>query len=143
MVSAIHQHESTIGIHTSPPSGISLPPPTPPYPSKLLQSTGFQLPVSYSKFPPAVGFTHIHILISQCCQNIPKRMLHSAFYSAMCQKLLFSLRELFARFRNHQIAAFGARLSHGLSPLNPPPFQNWFFNQGLCMPGECGGVERL
>ena len=84
-----------------------LPPPTPSRPSRLLQSTGFQLPVSYSKFPLAVYFTYIHIFISQCCQNIPKRMLRFAFYSAMYQKLLFSLRELFACFRNHQIVAFG------------------------------------
>ena len=32
LVSAIHQHESTIGIHISPSTGTSLPPPTPSHP---------------------------------------------------------------------------------------------------------------
>ena len=39
LVSAIHQHESAIGIHTSPPSWTSLPPPTTFHPSILSQST--------------------------------------------------------------------------------------------------------
>ena len=32
---AIHQYESAIGIHVSPPSWIPLTPPSPPYPSRL------------------------------------------------------------------------------------------------------------
>ena len=39
LVSAIHQHESAIGIHMSPPSWTSVPPPTPFHPSRLSQST--------------------------------------------------------------------------------------------------------
>ena len=39
LVSAIHQHESAIGIHISPPSWTSLPPPTTSHPSILSQST--------------------------------------------------------------------------------------------------------
>ena len=50
----IHQHESTTGRHMSPPSWNFLPPPTPSHPSKLSQSTRFELPTSYSKFPPAI-----------------------------------------------------------------------------------------
>ena len=41
LVCAIHQHESAIGIHTSPPSGTSLPPPIPYHPSRLSQRIGF------------------------------------------------------------------------------------------------------
>ena len=37
MVSAIHQHELAIGIHVSPPSGTTLPHPSPPPPSRLSQ----------------------------------------------------------------------------------------------------------
>ena len=107
LVSVIQQRESVTGIHISPTSGTSLASPTPSHLASLSQSAGFELPVSYSKFPLAVYFTYIHIFISQCCQNIPKRMLRFAFYSAKYQKLLFSLRELFACFRNHQIVAFG------------------------------------
>ena len=38
MISVIHQHELTIGVHISPPSWISLLPLTHPHPSRLLQS---------------------------------------------------------------------------------------------------------
>ena len=39
LVFAMYQHESAIGIHTAPPSGTSLPPPTPSHPSGVSQST--------------------------------------------------------------------------------------------------------
>ena len=42
LVSAIHQHESAAGMPMFPPSGDSLPPPTPPRPSRLSQSTGLR-----------------------------------------------------------------------------------------------------
>ena len=48
LVSAIHQHESVIGIYMSPPSWISLPSPTPSYhPSRFSQSTRFGFLASY------------------------------------------------------------------------------------------------
>ena len=50
----IHQHESTTGRYMSPPSWAFLPPPTPSHPSRLPQSTRFELPTSYSKFPLAI-----------------------------------------------------------------------------------------
>ena len=56
MVSAIHQHESTIGVHMSPPS--------PSHPSRLLQSTGFEFPASDSKFPLATYFTYDNVYVS-------------------------------------------------------------------------------
>ena len=40
LVSAIHHHESAIGVHVSSPSGTSLPPPSPSQLSTLLQSPG-------------------------------------------------------------------------------------------------------
>ena len=43
LVFAIYQNASAMGIHMSPPSGGSLPPPTPSHPSRLSQSTGFEL----------------------------------------------------------------------------------------------------
>ena len=54
LVFAIYQNASAMGIHMSPPSGGSLPPPTPSHPSRLSQSTGFELLTSYSTFPLAV-----------------------------------------------------------------------------------------
>ena len=57
-VSAIQQHESPIGIYMSLPLEPPLPPPTPSYPSRLSQSTEFELTASYSKFPLATYFTY-------------------------------------------------------------------------------------
>ena len=51
------QHESAIGIHISPPSWNSLPPPFPSHSSRLTQSPFSQSPEPYSKFPLAIHFT--------------------------------------------------------------------------------------
>ena len=57
LVSAKYQHESAIGIHTSPPSWISHPSLSPSHPSRLLEPR-FEFPESYSKFPLALYFTY-------------------------------------------------------------------------------------
>ena len=53
----------------SPPSWISPQPPSPSHPSRLSQSSGSELPASYSEFPLAVYFTHggvyVSVLLSQ------------------------------------------------------------------------------
>ena len=64
MVSAIHQQESAIGIHTSFPSKTSLPPPSVPQPSRLSQTTDFGFPVSYSKFLLATHFIYGNVYTS-------------------------------------------------------------------------------
>ena len=64
LVSAIHQHESAICIHMPTPSWNSFPPPTPSYPSRLSHSTGFELPVSFSKLPLAICFTYGNAYVS-------------------------------------------------------------------------------
>ena len=65
LVSGILQHESAIGIHRSPPSWTSLPPPTPTYyPSRLSQSTGFGLSASNSEFP--LTLLHMVMYMFQC-----------------------------------------------------------------------------
>ena len=57
LASVIHQNEPAIGTRTSPRSQTPLPPPAPSYPSRLSQSTRFELPASYSKFPlPSAHF---------------------------------------------------------------------------------------
>ena len=54
LVSAKHGHESAIGIHTSPPSGTSLPIP----PLEIVTDCyRFEFPESYSKSPLAIYFT--------------------------------------------------------------------------------------
>ena len=61
---AINQHESTIGIHMSPPSWTCLPSPPTSHPSRLSQNTGFELPVSYSKLLLLIYFTYGNVYIS-------------------------------------------------------------------------------
>ena len=56
MTSAIHQNESAVCRCMSPPSGASRPPPAPSHTCGLPWSTGFGLPVSHGKFPPATSF---------------------------------------------------------------------------------------
>ena len=58
MASAIHQHESAIGIHVTPPSWTSSHLPPHSIPSRLSQSTSFGFPASYIKLPPAIYFTY-------------------------------------------------------------------------------------
>ena len=64
LASTIHQHESVTGIHVSPPSSISLPPPTPSHPSKLLRSPRFEF-LDSNKFPLVICFTHGRIYASK------------------------------------------------------------------------------
>ena len=58
LVSAVHQHESAMGIRLSTPSRPSLTPPFSPHPSSLSQSAGFELPASYNKCPLAICFAY-------------------------------------------------------------------------------------
>ena len=51
IVSAIYQPESVMGIHMPLPFWTSFLPSTPSHPSRLSQSTRFELPAPYSKFP--------------------------------------------------------------------------------------------
>ena len=64
LVSAIHQHESAIGIHMSPRSSAS---PTPhPIPSfQVVTEHQFELLESYSKFPLAIYFTYGSVYVSR------------------------------------------------------------------------------
>ena len=82
--SAIHQHESSMGIHMFPPSRTSIPPPTPSHPSRLSQSTSFEFPASYSKFPLVVYFTYgnvdVSVLLFQFAPPSPSLMCPH-FYS--------------------------------------------------------------
>ena len=67
LASAIHQHDSAIGIHVSPPSLTSLLSPTPSHPSRLLQSLGWvpwdiqQIPIHWTK---QNFFTFCYVLLS-------------------------------------------------------------------------------
>ena len=60
LVSAIHQHESTVGIHMFLPSRTCLPPHLTP----LGCQKACELPTSYSKFPLAICFTYGNAYVS-------------------------------------------------------------------------------
>ena len=63
LIAAIHQHESAIGIHMSPLSWTSLPPPILSHLSRLLQSPSLTS-LRYSKFPLAFYFIYSSVYTS-------------------------------------------------------------------------------
>ena len=77
MVFAIHQHESTLGIHMSPPSWalLSLPAPPQSHPSRLSESTGFEFPASCIELPLAIYFTYGNICVSMLFSQIKSHPL--------------------------------------------------------------------
>ena len=66
LVSAVQQCESAICIRIFPPSRASLPPPPPFHPSRHDTAPSWAPCAIYSRFPPAIYFTHgsVHTLLS-------------------------------------------------------------------------------
>ena len=88
MASAIHQHELAIGIHICPPFWTSLTSASPSHPSKLSQSTRFELPASYSKFLPAICFTSHNVYISMLLLVCPPSPSHTGSTNlSLCLRL--------------------------------------------------------
>ena len=74
MVFAIHRHESATDAHVSP---ILNPPPSPPHPSELPQSSGFEYPASCIKLILVIYFTYGNIHVSMLfSQIIPLAFSH-------------------------------------------------------------------
>ena len=67
LVSTIYQHESAIGIHVSPLSRTSFPPPTTSHPSRLPQSTEFEL---ISSDDGQLGNFHALTIINSVIMNL-------------------------------------------------------------------------
>ena len=92
LVSAIYQHESTIGICMSPPSGTSLPPLAPFHPSRLSQRTGFEFPAASRKFPLATCFTYGNVcasmLLSHFVPPSPSPSVPTSLFSKSVSPLL-------------------------------------------------------
>ena len=63
LVSAIQQHESAIGIHMSPPSRTSLPPPTSSHPFRLSQSPGLSC-LSHTARSHCLSVSHMVMCVS-------------------------------------------------------------------------------
>ena len=78
LVSAKHQHKSAIGIHLSPPSWISLPPPSPSHPTRLLQIPGLSS-LSHTANSHWLSILHMVIFLlfwSGCFQSTGKGKCH-------------------------------------------------------------------
>ena len=89
IVFAVHQYELAIGIHVCPPFGIPLFSLSP----QLLQSAGFDCPVSYIKLPLAICFTYVNVYVSMLfSQVIP------SFPSPTESKSLFFLYKYYLTF---------------------------------------------
>ena len=102
MASAIHQHESPIGIHVTPPSWTPLLPPCPSHPPRWSWNTSSGFFVSYTKLPLALDFTygnvHVSILFSQTIPPSPsptvsKRLFFMSVVHTHNEILLSSKKE--------------------------------------------------
>ena len=126
LVSAIHQHKSALGLHMSPPSGTSLPPPTPSHPSRLSQSSGFGFPEPYSKFL-LVSILHMVMCISTFLHLSPWN-LHSTcsgerrhpFFSLYFSQNGFNTKSYWPYFKIHPQVTCGlsSLFTTIISPLN-------------------------
>ena len=74
LTSAIHQHESAIGIRLSPPSWTSLPPPTLSLPSRLSQSTRLSS-LHHTATPHWLSVPHMAVCMLPRCSVSPSRPL--------------------------------------------------------------------
>ena len=80
---AIHQWASAMGIHVSPLPCTSLPPPSPPHPSRLSQSTAFGCPASCIQFPMTLCLPmgmYVSMLFSQITPPSPPTESTSLFF---------------------------------------------------------------
>ena len=97
MASAIHQHESAIGIHVTPPFWTSSHLPPHSIPSRLSQSTSFGFPASYIKLPPAIYFTHgnvyVSMLFSGSSPPSPSPSVHKSVLYVCVSKFLWESAE--------------------------------------------------
>jgi len=89
LVSAIHQHESATGIHMSPPSWTSLSPLTLSYSSRLSQSTGFEFPVSYRKFPLAIYLTYGNVYFNATLSICPTLSIPHCVHKSVFSVCIF------------------------------------------------------
>ena len=66
LVSAIHQHESAISIHMTPPSWTFFPPPTPIHPSRLLEQPKCLIPLSDAANFHWLSILHVVMYMFPC-----------------------------------------------------------------------------
>ena len=92
MVFALHQYESAVGKHVSLPSRIPLPPPSPPQPSRLSQSTSFVYPMLYIKLPLTLCLQtvmYVSMVLPQIIPPSPSIESRSLFFMSVPPLLLY------------------------------------------------------
>ena len=135
VVLAIHRHESATGAHVS-PTWNSLPPPSPPHPSGLSQSTGYECPASCLELALVIHFTYgngrVSMLFSQTIPPSPfptesKSLLFTSVSCCLVYRIIIivflnsiymHLCSVFVFFFLTYLTLFNRLQFH-------PPHQNW------------------
>ena len=91
LVSAVHQYQSAIGIHMSPPSGTSLPPPTPSHRCSLSQSSDLSS-MHHTTNSHWLSILHMVIYMFPCCSLNSSHPLfpYCVHTSALCVRVSFT-----------------------------------------------------
>ena len=79
------EYKLATDMHVSPASWTAPPPPSPPHPSRLSQSTGFGCPVSYIKLALAICFTHGDVYVSVLFSNYLPLLPLSPKVCSLCE----------------------------------------------------------
>ena len=127
MVFAIHQLE----LACVPPILNPFPPPSPPYPSGLSQSTGFGSPASWMELALVICFTygnvHVSMLFSQIAPPLPSTTESKSLFFTSVSPLLSCMEDRAFLFFNLYCMHYSVHTTKNLSLLKKIFFETGFF----------------
>ena len=128
LVSAVHQHEAAIGIHVSPRSWTSLPPPSHPTSLGGHSSPGWapcikqQIPTGcpfhtwWCMFPSHYQFVppspSPYVSLSLCLRLLANGFISTIFLDSICMCVCVNIRYLFFSFWFTSLCMIGSRFIH-------------------------------